>query len=727
MPVRTLPPELETMFGRDAETRAGAQLFAGGERLVTLVGPGGSGKSQLAHAIARVSAPELDARAVLASLGDAFDLEALLRIVAKAAQAGPLTSSGRDPDRSEALERVANAIGTKEKTLFILDDADAVVGGVARLVRAALVAGDSARFLVTSQEALGIDGERVVPVGPLDRDAARAMFEARAEGGTWKPSELEALVDQLDGLPLAIELAARRSRLVGPSELLARLGEVFRLLKTDRRDVAARHATLAATIEHSLSRLDDDEARAFPCLGVFEGPFTVEAFEAVVGPELASDPIDVAEALLRKSLAQTAPAEGSARLTMLRTLRAFARARFAELPRVTQTAIEARHATFYVERAEAEAARTYGPNADEALDALAAIAANLLRAIDRVPEIAPRAVWALTDVFVLRNVIDLRSAIFANATTTADASGVVLSRVRTRLTRAKVLLELSQSEEAEALLVEALALAEGLPEAADVRRSLGWARIALGQADAALPVLEEAYAAHHAAGQMRGEADALAARGLLRGLLGDLPAGHRDLENAYALHVLAADAIRREKVREMADLLGLTIAKEDETGTREERIARLEAEADAHRASGRTWREVIARHRIAEIANPSASATGTAGKATVPAQVMAPWVFGPESRSVRSPSGEEMDLTRHGSLRKVLDALVIRRLEAPGIAQSASDLLEAGWPGERVRHESGMLRVYSVIRRVRALGLGSALVTRDDGYLLDPQAAVVRS
>ena len=103
-----------------------------------------------------------------------------------------------------------------------------------------------------------------------------------------------------------------------------------------------------------------------------------------------------------------------------------------------------------------------------------------------------------------------------------------------------------------------------------------------------------------------------------------------------------------------------------------------------------------------------------------------PWTIGPEARWVRPPGAEPLDLARHGSLRRVLDALVTRRLEEPGVAWSASALLEAGWPGEKVRHESGMLRVYSVIRRLRALGLGAALVTRDDGYLLDPAVPVLR-
>lgn len=104
----------------------------------------------------------------------------------------------------------------------------------------------------------------------------------------------------------------------------------------------------------------------------------------------------------------------------------------------------------------------------------------------------------------------------------------------------------------------------------------------------------------------------------------------------------------------------------------------------------------------------------------------AAWFVGPGALWLRPPGGEPLDLARYGSLRRVLDALVTRRLEAPGVAWSPVALLEAGWPGDRVGHESGMMRVYSVIRRLRALGLGGAIVTRDDGYLIDPEVAMVR-
>lgn len=729
-----LAPPLEPVLGRDDDCAAVLARLREGARVVTLTGPGGIGKSSVAREvgrrIAQARAVEDASDVLLCELADATGVEALLLAVSRAASLPAPAGSTRGKKGSEML---AKKLASISPLTLVLDDADAVIAEAAAFVRACLDASDGLRFLVTSREALGLEGERVHAVGPLGASAALALFESRAGGsrGAWTEAQVAMLVEHLDGLPLGIELAARRSRLVPPSDLLARLEERFRLLKSDRRDAAARHASLPLTIEWSLARLDADEARAFAALGAFEGSFAVEAFEAVVGPLLAGDALDAAEALLRKSLVATVPSQGSARLTMLRTLRAFARERLGSFEAKEREDVELRHATFYVTRSEEAGTRAYGADAERALDFMEADLPNLLRAFEkersRRPELAARVVAAIGDVVVLRNPLDLRSSIFAEARGAADGHGDPALRVRTRVVEAKVMLEIAGAADAEALLVEALAIADAarLDDAADVRRSLAWARIALGQAESALELLEAALVAHRAQRNVRGEADALAARGLTRCLRGELQTGHGDLENAYALHVLANDAIRREKVLEMATLVGLDLAPENEEGSVEERIARLRAAADAHQASGRTWREAVARFQIAALEGAGAGAL--AAKGGDPKVSANAWVVGPEARWVRPPVGDQLDLTRHGSLRRVLDALVTRRIAEPGAAMTAIALLESGWPDERVRHESGMLRVYSVVRRLRALGLGEALVTRDDGYLLDPSLRFERA
>jgi predicted ATPase len=741
----------EPPLGREGPCAAVESLLRGGSRVVTLTGAGGIGKSRVAREVGRRLAGGGAADVVLCELGDVTDEAMLVKTVARAAGVAAPTSRGRAAVETLARRLAASHGASPEgpPLLVVLDDADGVVAAAATLVPVCLEACEGLRFLVTSREAVGIAGEHREELGPLDATSARALFEASADGGSWSHDELTALVEQLDGLPLAIELAARRSKLVPPGDLLARIEERFRLLKTDRRDVTARHATLSATIAWSVARLDADEARAFSASGAFEGAVTVEAFEAVVAPLLAGDPVDVIEALLRKSLLASVESDGAVRLTMLRSVRAFARLELAAVDAREREALELRHARLFVGRAETAGASLYGASADDALDAIEADLPELLRAFERQksvdPALAARAVIALGDVVLLRNALDLRGGIFREACVAADAGGDDELRVRARIVAAKVILEVGAAASAEALLVEALtiATAASLDDAADVQRSLGWARIALGDAAGALGPIEAALAFHRQQSNVRGEADALVARGLLRCLAGARPEGESDLENAYALHIMARDALRREKVREVATVVGLELPSESEAesetafaaGSRAERSARLRATADAHHASGRLWRESVARFQLAalETADSPSPATSAATSAAIlaapadaKASTRAAWLVGADARSLRHPDGEAIDLARHGALRQVLDALVTRRLAEPGVALSASALLAAGWPGERVRHESGMLRVYSIIRRIRALGLAEALVTRDDGYLLDPHVGFER-
>ena len=736
----SIGPPPESLFGRLEACHAVEALLRGGAAVVTVTGPGGIGKSRVAREVGRRLAADGSTDVVLCELGDVNDEAALVKAVARAASIAAPTSRG--PKAVETLaQRLAAARGSLP-LVVLLDDADAVVGAVATLVRACRDASAELRFLVTSREVLGIASEARHELGPLDAAAANALFEACAEGGAWSATELSSLIEQLDGLPLAIELAARRSRLVPPGDLLAKIEDRFRLLKTDRRDVAARHATLSATLEWSVARLDADESWAFAAAGAFEGAFTLEAFESVVGPALVGDPVDVVESLLRKSLLSAVDTGHAMRLTMLRSLRAFARLELAAAAPDERAAIELRHATFHVEHAERAGAEAYGPSAARALDAIEAEVPELVRAFGWArassPELAARAVVALGDVVVLRQALDLRGAIFREATAAADAHGDTGLRVRTRLVEAKVKLELAAAADAEALLVEALAIAKtaNLDDAADVQRSLGWARIALGDAPGALAAIDDALALHCATRHVRGEADALVARGLLRCLGGDRAAGEGDLENAYALHVIAGDALRREKVREVAVMVGIALPPEAEVeregadgaegageAALEQRRARLQAVAEAHRASGRSWRETIARVQLAALEDAASPVTTP----SEPARSVTAWGVGTDARSLRLPDGQVIDLSRHAALRRVLEALVTRRLAEPGSALSADALLDAGWPGERIRHDSGMLRVYTVVRRIRALGLGEALLTRDDGYLLDPRVGFART
>jgi predicted ATPase len=749
----------ERLFGRAQDLAQAAALLEGGARLVTLTGPFGIGKSSVAQeAVGRV-APRFSGGVFRCELADASDLESALRCIRARVTERHRGSVHRG---DEAVATLAADLGRRPDTLWVLDNADRVVGPVAALVGECLRADTRVSFVVTSREQLAIAGEQVLRLEPLGHAAGVALFLARADGGRRDEADLDRLIDHLDGIPLAIELAARRAQLVPPRELLSRLDERFRLLRSDRRDVAARQATLAATLEWSWEMLSADEALALGGLAAFDGPVTVEAFEAVLGPLLADDPIDVAAALLRKSLAIPVDATGPARITMLHTVRAFARERSSGIPGAERCLDS--HARFYLERAEDAAARSYGREATRALDTLEADLPNLLvacnRALARSPERAARIALALGDLVLLRNVIDLRGGTFAAVCAAADGCDASV-RVRMRVLQAKVVLEIGKPAEAEALLVEALHVAHEAAlgdEQAAVRRSLGWTLLSLGRPEEARAVLDEALARYAVAPDARGEADALAARGLCLCLRGAIAQGHRELASAFAIHAAAEDTLRQEKVVEMAGVVGLDLGQsadpqaEARPADREAEALRLRASADANRASGRLWREAVDLFRLAALGSTArargldldrarqASQDAGVSDAIVDAlsgiagpqpggqgERRAPWVVGPGARWLRDPTGTQTDLTRHGSLRRLLDALVTSRVSAPGVALSADALLLAGWPGDRGRYDSGMLRVYSGVRRLRALGLARVPVTRDDGYLLDPDVPFDRS
>jgi predicted ATPase len=723
------------------------RLLDEGARLITFVGTGGIGKSRVASDVARAAGRGV----VTCDAADAATADGLLRALALASG---IRVRGAPID---AARRLTRKLCDRGHALVLLDNVDAVLDATAVLVPTCLEEGMV--LLVTSREPLGIEGEHVIELGPLDRDAAIAMFRARAGSGSWKTEDLDALIDHLDGLPLAIELAARRARLVPPRELVARLDDRFRLLKSDRRDVAKRHATLAASLESSLERLSADEHNAFVGLGLFDGPVELEAFEAVLGPLLSSDPLDVAQGLLRKSLVMHIDPPRAAGLSMLRTLRAFARTKLGALD--GRQAAEERFTLFYMQRAEAMAARAYGAGAERALDVIESDLNNLLMAFTYArapaPANAARIAVALGDLAIVRNMFDLRAGLFAEARALADTCADELLRVRTRIVEAKATLEVGRADQAEALSLQAIAMAHaaGLAEAeSDAYRSLGWARFALGHLAEALEALEKVLAGPLSdATSARGQADALAVRGLVRCLQGAIGKGHRDLESAYGLHVIAKDTPRRQAVAEMAKLAQLDLGPSEDDRPGPELAAYFRAAADAHRAGGRLWREAIDRLRLAdledapdarrahlELAQRAASEAGTTTAITASiarahspqghheggSPAARPWVVGGEARWVESPDGTRTSLVRHGSLRRVLDALVVRRLLEPGVSSSADALLAAGWPGERLRYDSGMLRVYTAIRRLRALGLERVLVTRDDGYLLDPQVTFER-
>ncbi|WP_205745848.1 BTAD domain-containing putative transcriptional regulator [Egibacter rhizosphaerae] len=334
-----LPHRPGRLVGRDAELDAIADALQASQ-VLTLVGPGGIGKTALAAAAAHRS--EANGRRVwLVELAEIASSGEVARAVAETL--GVTGGAGRT-----LTESVVAALGAHH-TMLVLDNCEHVVDGAAALARAIAEDGADTRVLATSREGLAIAGEQLITVGPLDpAGAAVELFadRARAVGATFDlhvaRAEIEQVCRQLDGLPLAVELAAALSRTLTPAQLRFRLDDHLRLLGSGR-PVAERHRTLQATVQWSYDLLSPAQQVTFDRLAVFAGPFDLAAAEAVAAPELDTVDADrLVSDLVERSMVTVEAGPFGRRFRLLETLRQFASERLAAHGAVDQVA--ARHA-----------------------------------------------------------------------------------------------------------------------------------------------------------------------------------------------------------------------------------------------------------------------------------------------------------------------------------------------------------------------------------------------
>jgi predicted ATPase/DNA-binding CsgD family transcriptional regulator len=373
---KPLPSEVSSFVGREDELSEVVRLLHA-HRLVTLTGVGGSGKTRLALAVAG----ELDqifADGVwVVELAPIGDPELVPRVVAAAAGIGerpgqPLT---------ETLAEVLRA----RTSLLVLDNCEHVIDACAALADALLRGCPEMRILTTSREALGITGEVAWPVPPL-REAVQLFAErAAAVRPSFTLTEDSAAVvtriaRQLDGLPLALELAATRVRVLSVQEIASRLGEALRLLVGDRA-ATARHHTLAATFDWSHALLSPTEQALFRRLAVFRGGFTLAAAEAVCTGEnlIRTDVLDTLYLLVEKSLVIADPMNGSTRYRLLEVVRQYAEKRLAAAD--DGGLISARHAAHFVDLAEEAERKSVGLDERIWFDRLAVEHDNLRAAL----------------------------------------------------------------------------------------------------------------------------------------------------------------------------------------------------------------------------------------------------------------------------------------------------------------------------------------------------------
>ncbi|WP_433462909.1 BTAD domain-containing putative transcriptional regulator [Spirillospora sp. CA-128828] len=391
-----LPARLTSFIGRDADLRQVDEMLSRA-RLVTLTGPGGSGKSRLSLESARRPAGRMPGGAWLVELApvtDPADVPAAVLTALGLREMGLITA-GPAPD---AAGRLVSAL-SERRLLLLLDNCEHLLDAAARLAEAVLERCPGVRILATSREPLGITGETLWPVEPLERPAPSAgpeealacpavrLFADRAaavspgfEVTGANAASIVRICRALDGMPLAIELAAARLRAMTPEQVAVRLGLLrgdapkhppegqaepapsappelrsgnrFALLSSGSRTAMPRHRTLRAVVEWSWDLLDEPERALWRRIAVFPGGATAEAAESVcAGPGL--DPagiLDVLAALVDKSLLTITGTGGEPRYRMLETIRAYGLERLAESGE--EDAVRRAHAEHFVRLAE---------------------------------------------------------------------------------------------------------------------------------------------------------------------------------------------------------------------------------------------------------------------------------------------------------------------------------------------------------------------------------------
>ncbi|WP_112268347.1 BTAD domain-containing putative transcriptional regulator [Lentzea terrae] len=314
-PHRGVPAQLTSFVGRDEDLRRVTKWLQE-NRLVTLIGPGGTGKTRLAVEVGHREQGEV----AFVDLSATSDVARALLDGVGVREAG-LLSAG--PVSVE--ERLLAALAARH-ALLIVDNCEHVIGDAARVLGTVLAACPDVKVLATSREPLGITGEVLSPVAALDDEAAVRLFLDRAQAvkpGFTADSELIADVcRRLDGIALAIELAAARVRSLALTEIAARLGDRFRLLSKGSRTAAPRHRTLHAVVEWSWDLLTDAERDLAARFTVFSGSASLDA---VLG--VCESDVDTLTSLVDKSLVEIS----GDRYRMLDTIRAFCRGRAPDL------------------------------------------------------------------------------------------------------------------------------------------------------------------------------------------------------------------------------------------------------------------------------------------------------------------------------------------------------------------------------------------------------------
>src|SRR6478735_4752081 len=556
-----LPVLLTSFIGRDAEIAAARRLLEGGARLVTLTGPGGTGKTRLSIQVATDVAQRYPDGVHFVDLSMVGDPSMVAATVARAFHLA------ERPDRAP-LDLLREHL--RERALLLVLDNFEQVAAAAPVVAGLLREAPGLTVIATSRGPLRVSGEHQFAVPPLalpemtKRDGAGAsdaaaspavaLFVDRATAARSdfqltdaNAATIVAICARLDGLPLAIELAAARVRLLPPDAILTRLGQSLDLLDRGGRDLPARQQTLRGAIGWSHDLLDEPTRRLFARMSVFAGGARLDEIEAVCGPtdDLGTDVLSGLEDLVDQSLVQGTQVNGDPRYTMLQTVHEYAAERLAASGDLE--VIGRRHAEAFLDLAERAAPELIGRDQRTWLDLLEDEHDNLGAAIDwavkaNETELALRLVAAPWRFWQMRDhLVEGRDRIAA-ALEIPDAEAHPAALARALGARGGIAYWLGDPDLTMDSYVRALALARALDDPRLLAEAL--ADVALTEGDISDPesmartserglaLLDEALAIYRDLGDRRGEARVLWTIGTGYTYIGDLAASERFLSLA---------------------------------------------------------------------------------------------------------------------------------------------------------------------------------------------------
>jgi predicted ATPase/class 3 adenylate cyclase len=607
-----LPAQLTSFVGREREEAEIAALLRQ-HRLVTLVGSGGAGKTRCAIHAGAEQLENFSDGVWLVELAPTSDATLVPAIVARAL--GVRESANRP-----LIETLVSHL-ERRQLLLIVDNCEHVIDAVRGAVAAILRGCPNVRVLATSREGLNIAGERAFRLPSLDVQGAVGLFvdRALASNASFALTDENApfvaeIARQLDGIPLAIELAAARVKVLSPAQLAQRLNERFRVLTGGDRSALPRHQTMRALIDWSYDLLSDQERAIFRRLSIFAGGFTLESAVAVCGDESTDEiaVLDVLSSLVDKSLVQADPG-GDGRYRLLESTRQYAREKLAE--NGEHAAVASAHArAFFLLAQRLEGSYNTTPDGEwfgyaepelenwrAALDWALTGRGDLLLGQRLAAELAR--VWAYLVAAEGRRWI-LAAQEAADDATPPDVSA------RLDLAEAQIDGVLGMHEASHAAAERALQRYAALGDAegiAQAQRHAGRGLVFLGRASEGEALLREALAAFERLGDRILAGAAMENVAIARNALGDV-------EGARMFHAEALAIFKANGAERLAVALANNLAEAEFRGGNADAALRLTREALA------TGRAAIFTHRAALLTNNMAAylvALGRYGEARV--------------------------------------------------------------------------------------------------------------